>query len=109
MDIILKKNEDGIVQVTTSTQTQETAFGVDEIKRQIKQHAEVINDLQKHLEAVQSFESGTSDEATVTLVESAKPLINAVELDKVVKIVEKVVEKVVEEPTPEPIIEDIKL
>ena len=86
METIRLKTIDGqTVQVVNSTQTQEVPFGAEEIKRQISQHAEVINNLQKQLEAVQGFESSGAAQQTVTLAESIKPLIDMVELEKVVK------------------------
>ena len=88
METIKLKTLDGqTVQVVGSTQTQDVPFGAEEIKRQISQHAEVINNLQKQLEAVQSFKSSSVAQQTVTLVESTKPLIDVVELEKVVKVI----------------------
>jgi len=88
METIKLKTLDGqTVQVVDSTQTQDVPFSAEEIKRQISQHAEVINNLQKQLEAVQSFESSGVAQQTVTLVESTKPLIDVVELEKVVKVI----------------------
>ena len=86
-ELKLKKNEAGetLLVITTET-TQDVPFGAEELKRQISQHAEVINNLQKQLEAVQGYEtSEVTDETIVPVVESAKPLIDVVELDKVVK------------------------
>ncbi len=94
MSTIKLKTLDGqTVQVVDSTQTQNVPFGAEEIKRQISQYAETINNLQKQLEAVQGFESSGVAQQTVTLVESAKPLIDMVELEKVVKA--EVVEEII--------------
>ena len=88
METITLKITDGkTVQVVQSTQTQDVPFGAEEIKRQISQHAEVINNLQKQLEVVQGFEAGlVTKETVLSLVEVANPLIDMVALEAVVAV-----------------------
>lgn len=82
-ELNLKKTDNGIVQVVTTTQTQEVPFSCDEIKRQIEQHVNIVNTLQKQLEAIQQFEASEDIEATVATKELAEPIINQAVSDQV--------------------------
>ena len=80
----LKKDENGnVLQVVTSSTTQEVSLSSDELIRQIKEHSAIVNNLQAQLEAVQAFEQGDSDEQEVTVTEASKPLIDQVKLDAI--------------------------
>ena len=80
-ELLLKKNENGeTVQVITTIQTQEVPFNTDEIKRQIAEHAAIVDGLQRQLNAVQEFEAQGELEAVVQVKELESPLIGKEEL-----------------------------
>lgn len=77
-ELQLKKNGSGsTVRIVTTIQTQEIPLSADELRRQIKQHAEILDNLQRTLTAVEAFEAGSKDEDTVQVpVEAAAPLLD---------------------------------
>lgn len=86
MELNLRKTDDGIVQLITTTQTQEVPYSPDEIKRQISEHAAVIETLECQLKTIQSFEQSDDTEATVQIEAVTKPLIDKTELEAMVAV-----------------------
>lgn len=86
MELNLKTDDNGkTVQVVESSQTQEVPYSAEEIKRQINQHAEVINRLQSELEAVQAFESNNKTEEVVLVKDPVEPLIDQEQLETITR------------------------
>ena len=82
----LKQDENGnTIFVDETTQTTETPFGSDEIKRQIAQHSEIIQNLQKQLQAVEEFEGNANMEQEMVVSDViAKPIIDEVVLQEMI-------------------------
>lgn len=84
----LKQDEHGNTVVVTSEVVEQTApFGSDEIIRQIKQHTDIVEGLQRQLQAVQAFEA--SGKKTLTAVVSdviATPIIDQEALTSVTEV-----------------------
>ena len=82
--ITLKKNQDGqIVEEKQEIIINEIPYNVEEIKTQIIQHAEIIQQLEKLLQAVETFKDSEDTEATLTLTEVAQPLITSSKIQSV--------------------------
>ena len=84
----LKQDENGKTLIIEEiTQTSEVPFGSDEIKRQIAQHSQVIQDLQLQLQAVQQFESNDLKDQEIAIpTKIDSPIINIAALESVSKI-----------------------
>lgn len=76
--LTLKKDDmGGTVAVVVNVVETTSPLSAGELKDQIKQHAAVIVDLQKTLEAVESFEASGADTGEVSLpAEIQVPIVN---------------------------------
>lgn len=84
--ITFKQLEDGqIVKVITNTITEEVPFSKEEIKRQINEHSQIVNNLQLQLQALEEFEKANTEVKEMTVQETIiSPIIDANNLDTVV-------------------------
>lgn len=94
MSLQIKQNEAGeTVVVETSVHENVQRLDTAELKLQIRQHAESINELQQQLEAVEKFEASTKTEDVLVLEEVKTPVIDSVVLEEVAKEEVKEVEE----------------
>jgi len=85
-NITFKQLDNGeIVQVVTSTTVEEIPFSKEEIKRQISQHSEIVNNLQLQLQALEEFEDTDKEVQEIIIAETVDtPIINQDTLDTIV-------------------------
>ena len=67
-ELNLKKNEQGeVLQVITTTSTEDVPLSSVEIKRQMDEHQAVIDSLKPQYDAVKAFEDSNETEIVVSL------------------------------------------
>lgn len=67
-ELQLKKNEQGeVLQVITTTSTEDVPLSSTELQRQIDEHQSIVDTLQAQYDAVKAFEDSEETETTVTL------------------------------------------
>lgn len=66
-ELELRKTEEGVVQVVTTTTTQEVPLSSDELQRQINEHQAIVDRLTAQYNAIKDFEDSDDTETTVTI------------------------------------------
>jgi len=67
-ELQLKKNEQGeVLQVITTTSTEDVPLSSTELQRQIDEHQSIVDTLQAQYDAVKAFEDSEETETTVSL------------------------------------------
>ena len=67
-ELNLKKNEQGeVLQVITTTSTEDVPLSSTELQRQIDEHQSIVDTLQAQYDAVKAFEDSEETETTVSL------------------------------------------